>query len=337
MLATFTLTWGGMHVGAAVPTLINNQAVDVDCRALIGTDGYERFGLLMSHTEQSAERFRLKSPDERQQCLSLLVQGVTRPGTGDEYEACFLETLARRGLIEDAALIDPLIECVSNNLNEAGSYCNRALAALTRQSYGLTFFAHEAPATPYTVENRDRIVSDWKAYDRLREHGHPIFDALLADASASAIRVMRARLVDTLTSSVPNHVILSYLGSPDPTTIPRQQGQARVIYSFGLGDLGLGPGFALPGNWLSGRSRLLGIRILMFRPGVAHAASDVRAEQEIEQFPVEDADYHEVFRAFDLEVRFQIVTSSDNLRRMTIGAVNEALTGLREANAAAVR
>lgn len=73
----------------------------------------------------------------------------------------------------------------------------------------------------------------------------------------------------------------------------------------------------------------------MFRPGVSHPASDLRPEQEIQQFRVEDADYRERFLALDVELRFQIVTPDGEQRRRTVRAVHDALSGLRAVNARA--
>lgn len=70
----------------------------------------------------------------------------------------------------------------------------------------------------------------------------------------------------------------------------------------------------------------------MFRPGIPHPVS-ARPDPEIQRFPADQSDYREVFNALDLEVRFQILTSNADLRRTTIDAVKQALTGLRKVNA----
>lgn len=281
------------------------------------------------------DRFRAMSRDERRLCLNRLLD-ILRPPERTvqaEYLARGIVELAREGLVEDGAVLRPLIECQSRHLNSLGTSCNQATVALTRHPYGQTFFAQQRGAPAFTVDNRDRIVADWRELDRLLEDGHPVFDSLLADECASAIRAIGARLVETLTAVIPHHAVLGYLGNipNEASTILKTQGQAERIFSFAIGGPSAGPGFDVPGNWI-GRGPLQGLRILMFRPGIPHPVSG-RPSPEIQGFPVSDADYHEVFKALDLEVRFQIVTSSDDLRRTTIDAVKQALNGLRRVNA----
>lgn len=309
----------------AVPVTVRQTVpATVDCAVLAYRGGWLPL----------VPRFQSMEPSDRQQCLSQLFQslsGENRPGTFQDDSALAVEELAKAGFIEDRSYIRPLIECIEQSLR-VETYCNRTLASLTRQSYGLLFFSGETRMPVKPAEHHKRVVADWKAYESLLGGGHPIFDSFLADACASAIRSVKARLVETLGASVPSHVILSYLRGSGPSTIPRKQGQAQVIYYFGLGDIGLGRGFVTPGNWLRSEPPS-GLRILMFRPGVSHPASDLRPEQEIQQFPVEDADYRELFPALDLEIRFQIVTPDGEQRRTTIRAVYDALSGLRAANA----
>jgi hypothetical protein len=106
----------------------------------------------------------------------------------------------------------------------------------------------------------------------------------------------------------------------------------RIFY-IGLGEGKLGPGFPVPGNWMS-LAGLRGIRFLMFRPGLANPAFPDRPDADIRAFPVEAADFRETFRSLDLEVRFQLVTENDELRRRAVTAVDEGLEELRKATAA---
>jgi hypothetical protein len=267
------------------------------------------------------------SQGERRQCLDQL----SRPLSDSSARA--LSELASKGLIDDPVVFPPLMECQSRNLNAMGQYCNRALGYLTGHPYGNVFFEQSMGGPPFTAENHALAVADWREYDKLLSKDRWIFNAALADACASALRVIRARLVETLSAYVPNHVLISYLKT-------MLEGRGRIIefpaerlFSFGLGEDSLGPGFAEPANWYRDQSNgLQGIRILMLRPGIPRPMSPMRTDLAIQRFPPSVADYDEVFTTLDVEVRFQIVTSNDALRRSAIEGVKEALSELRERN-----
>lgn len=158
----------------------------------------------------------------------------------------------------------------------------------------------------------------------------------LTFACVSAVRGVAAGLADALSASVPGHVAIGYLRNIFvQSETPRiGRGDGELIFLFALGDSDLGRGFALPANWQN-RTLVRGLRLLIFRPGTAQPSSEVGTNVRIEQFPAKDASYREELQALDLEVRFQVVTPSDDIRRTTIAAVREGLAVLRKLAATA--
>ena len=271
--------------------------------------------------------FSAMSQADRRQCLDQLSLSLS------DSSALALSELASKGLIDDPVVVHRLMECLSSNLNTIGQYCNRALWYLTGHPYGTIFFERSMFAPPFTAENHALAVADWREYDNLLAKDHWIFDAALVDECDSALRGIHSRLVETLSAYVPNHVLIGYLKT-------RLEGRGRIVefpterlFFFGLGEERIGPGFAEPANWSrSDNNGLQGIRILMLRPGIPHPVSPIQTDLAIQTFPASAADYDEVFKALDLEVRFQIVTSNNALRRAAIERVKEALSALRERN-----
>jgi hypothetical protein len=144
------------------------------------------------------------------------------------------------------------------------------------------------------------------------------------------MRAVGSRLAGSLTPYLTRgNPTGSYLDafSKEPS-IPN--GDGELIFEFAIGE---GDGFALPANWFAS-GNLKGIRFLLFRPGVANLSIvsqfDAKQTSAAHPFPVETADYREVFQALDL----QVVTSSSELRQATVAAIRDALAMLRQANAA---
>jgi len=281
-------------------------------------------------------RFAALSPDEQNQCLVQLLGVVSdpKPPVDPGPVAGGLEDLARKGLITKATAFGPLIECLRIQHFSNWGYCNRAIEALTRHKYGHAMFAGTRGAPARTTDARDEVVGDWLQLLRPLERGRPIFDADLKRMCADTMRAVGGGLAVALTPLLDRgHPLSSYLDAfKNAPSIPN--GDGEVIFDFALGR---GDGFALPANWKTTEA-MMGIRFLLFRPGIAKPSSvsqfDLRDASAARPFPVESADYREVFQALDLEFRYQVVTSSGELRRASVAAVRDALNMLREANAA---
>jgi hypothetical protein len=211
-------------------------------------------------------------------------------------------------------------------------FCNRAIEALTRHKYGNAMFVGTRNAPPRTIASRDQVVGDWLQLLRLVQPGRPIFDADLKRMCGETMRAVGSTLAGSLTPHLARgNPTGSYLDafSKEPS-IPN--GDGELIFEFAIGE---GDGFALPANWFAS-GNLKGIRFLLFRPGVANLSIvsqfDAKQTSAAHPFPVETADYREVFQALDLEFRYQVVTSSSELRQATVAAIRDALAMLRQAN-----
>jgi hypothetical protein len=278
------------------------------------------------------QRFKLLTPGQREECLDSLgamIRDTTRRTlAGDAARG--IERLGQEMLVSHASILDPLIDCVRWNPALISEYCIYALAALTRQSYGLhDFGGHGAP--PFTPEFQSRIVNDWAALRRQLATGHPIFDSWLQGEAQRAIKAVGDSLRAVIARRLPYHPALGYL-EHQTSTEPRVglPGNNEVIFSFAIGNAEPRRAFALPGNWFNDGG-LRGIRVLLLRPGIPRPESDPTPNRTIELFPAADADYRERFPSLDLELRFHIVTDDDALRTSMVNAVRAALSGLRQA------
>jgi hypothetical protein len=302
-----------------------------------GSQGIDCVSVVLSRWDTDLPvRFAALSPAARDQCLEQLLGVVAdpRPSVDPAPVAGGLEDLARKGLITKASVFGPLIECLRIQHFSNWGYCNRAIEALTRHKYGHAMFAGTRGAPARTTESRDEVIGDWLQLLRPLERGRPIFDADLKRMCVDTMRAIGGGLAGALAPLLarPNQSPLYLDAFKNAPSIPN--GDGEVIFEFAVGS---GAGFELPANFRATEA-LKGIRFLLFRPGIATPSSvsqfDLRDASAARPFPVESADYREVFQALDLEFRYQVVTSSDELRRATVVAVRDALNVLREANAA---
>ena len=283
--------------------------------------------------DAAAQQLTALPPQERRACVARLLDDVDPPVNvlRAERSALVLEQLARRRLVERAA-VAPLIDCVSRNMSMVGGYCNRVLMEVTRHQYGAAFFERGAGAPAFTVENHARIVADWRRWQAQMGNGALAFDTALADLCTRANRAIGTNLADALEPHVPGHAVLGYLRSPVANALLNRTGPE--IHAFSAAGPSLhAEGFAVPANWVR-RGPLEGLRYLILRPGVPDPATSpappvVSHHSGLDNFPVAAADYREVFAALDLEVRFQVVTTSDALRGDAVAAVRSALDELR--------
>ena len=282
-------------------------------------------------------RFAALSPEDRNLCLGQLLRVVSdpKPSVDPGPVAGGIEDLARKGLIADASVFAPLIECLRVRDLFNAAYCNRAIEALTRHKYGNSMFAGTSNAPPRTPAARDEVIGDWLQLLRIVQPGRPIFDADLKRMCADAMRAVGTRLSGSVPPDLERFTpVRSYLESfSNAPSIPN--GDGEVIFAFAIGE---GEGwFALPANWLRSGT-LKGIRFVLFRPGIGSPSSVSRYDLTLaaadRPFPAGIADYREVFPALDLEFRYQIVTTSNELRSATVAALRDSLKGLREASAA---
>ena len=305
------------------------------------------------------ESFRAKSSSERRLCLAQLLQSLTpEPDfTPEDFQRSLKQTvqgqyelapdpaiaqkmtnrmgvnvhvaqglaeLAGKHLIDDASALRPLVECLNHPLLEVGKYCNRALVSLTRHTYGLQFYERSTGAPAVTLENRHRVVADWRELNRLLTMGHPIFDELLASECLAAIRAVGARLIAALR---PFPAAEGYLrGLAEHSAISPGRWEETII-NFDVGSHNTA-------NWPQ-REAITRIALVMTRPGVSRPSSKVTPGDVVPGF--QTPDYREIFPALDLELRFAIGTSDEALRRVSVLAVKGALDGLRAVDAKASR
>ena len=181
---------------------------------------------------------------------------------------------------------------------------------------------------------RNAVADDWGTLARHTDRRYPIFDAYLAELCLDAVHALGAGLRGALTPFLPRWDSLPrYLEVRLENDVWMER-SGPEIFSWGIGWNGLGAYFSLPANW-NERDALAGLRLLLFRPGIPNPSSvSMYGVPEFDKlFPASSSDYRENFMALDLELRFQIVTSNDAVRRAAVGAVRDALTSLRQANA----
>jgi hypothetical protein len=273
---------------------------------------------------------RALSPAAREKCFAKFVLAVASysPAIDDVIAEDGIKVLLEEARLPNSDAIDRLIECV---LAGNQSFCNRALTRITRHQYG----AGESLDSHRTSQSRDAIVADWRALTRQRDRRYPIFDAYLAQLCLDAVRALGAGLRGALTPFLPQWDSLPrYLQIRLENDVWMER-SGPEIFSWGIGSSSHGAFFSLPANW-NEREALAGLRLLLFRPGLPNpSAVSMRGAYKAEEgFPIASSDYREVFGALDLELRFQIVTSNDTVRRAAVDAVRNALAGLRQANAA---
>jgi hypothetical protein len=288
--------------------------------------------------------FRLKSAGERRLCLDQLLQSLPpEPDfTADDFRRAlkqnaqgdyFLDSgramgdrlgvnigvasgiaaLALVGLIDDAAVMPPLVECLNHPLLDVARSCNRALESLTRHSYGSRFFERSMGAPGFTVANHQRVVADWRAL--LLDGRHPIYDDALQAASQAVVRSVVAGLLPV----VPPSPARGYLDAMSTRAEIGRGSWDEEIVRFDVGRHNAA-------NWSD--DRITRIALLMIRPGPSRL--DGNAD-------FQNADYRERFDALDLEVRFSIGTSDEAVRGRSVQAVRRALDELRAANTKAAR
>ena len=286
-----------------------------------------------------AESVRPLPPDARRRCVAQLIQLVedVRNSFLAEYAAQSIEALAQQGLVENSdGILAPFIACEQQGTSSLPMYCNRVLEALTKHAYGRAMFAGQAGAPPRTAENVALNVADWTEYERLYGSGHPVFDEWLAEKCVRALADIGGRLVKVLSESTPSHPAIGYVNNLSRLSVETLRVFGERVFSLGLGEMNLGRGFALPGNWMS-VDGLRGIRIVAFRPGIAQPSFPERIDADIHAFPTDVADYRERFDKLDLEVRFQIVTPNVELRQRSTSAIKDGLGTLRAADSGAGR
>lgn len=224
--------------------------------------------------------------------------------------------LASGRLIDDPSAIHPLIECLNHPLLEVSRVCEEALVSLTRQRYGWDFY-YSYPRVPPTVEGRRRFIADWTEWDDQLKKGHPIFDEWLESQCLAALRAIGTRLIDVLRDSVA-HGYIDYQVVRKSSIRSASGVDAEKLFEF---DVGRGDA----ANWPSGAS-VNRVAILLSRPGIPQPRSINREDA------IGNNGYREDFPGLDLELRVEIDSPDQALRRACFLAVNDGLTGLRDAN-----
>ena len=323
--------------GALMAVPLAARAPATEARVHEGVQGLDCVSVVRNRWDTDLPvRFAALSPEERNLCLGQLLRVVSdpKPSVDPGPVAGGIEDLARKGLITDVSVFAPLIECLRVRDLFNGGYCNRAIEALTRHKYGNSMFAGTSSAPLRTPAARDEVAGDWLQLLRLVQPGRPIFDTDLKRICVDAMRAVGAKLSISVAPYLEQfNPVRSYLEAfSNAPSIPN--GDGEVIFTFAIGE---GEGFALPANWRRSVT-LQGIRFLLFRPGIPNPSSVSRFDLTLaaadRPFPAEIADYREVFPALDLEFRYQVVTTSTELRSATVAALRDSLKGLREANAA---
>ena len=289
-----------------------------DCAATVETGNADLFAL----------RYRAQSDDARSECRKQLVDlilGPTQPVKAEEA-ARGIEALSYRRLIDDKTLLAPLIECVGQHLDQLGTFCNRALEALTRHHYGDTDFFARKPEL--TREFQDHAVADWTALVRLLETGRPIFDRNLEEVTVRAVREICAGLQAAISETLPDHPVLAYLQRIGNDEASLGLNTSETVFLFAAGYSGNSRFFTPPGEWPNG-GPLSWIRFVIVRSGLVQPSSPPTVDFVI---PANEANYREQFGNLDLELRFQIMTDNGKLRAASVEAVRNGLASLRAAN-----
>jgi len=278
-----------------------------------------------------AIRVGRQSPSERRQCVAYLVSALSDTAKAELRERAAKGIPAIASLIDDAAVLDPLIRCVAHYPDPAAWYCNLALNYLTSHSYGYQFFMRPAGA-PAPASDPQRIVDDWRSYlSRPGGARHAIFDAFLREQSLHAMQDVVNALRRAIGTALPGHPILPYLdeyaahlqiqgGLPWETILDFHNSEAQPHSAF----------FA-PREWLPG-TPLQGVRVQLLRPGIPRPATGDTSTDHALRLSAEAATYREEFRNLDLEIRLQITTTDETLRAAAVKEVRDALAGLRAAD-----
>jgi hypothetical protein len=324
---------------AAQPQTSKN-AQPIDCfpmiRALNKTELGNSTEAHIRREKLLAATARALAPAARERCLAKFLLAVSGDSSDlVNYDAVEgIEFLVKETRLSNSDAIDAMAECVRTGQISPlsnSSMCNRALHVLTRHQYGDGFFGGSGGGFARTSESRNALVDDWRALARQTARRYPIFDAYLAELCLGAVHALGAGLRDALTPFLPRWDSLPRYLEYRLENDVWLQNSGPEIFSWGIGS-NLG---GLPADW-SERDALAGLRLLLLRPGLPNpsAVSMYGIGKAGEGFPVASSEYREGFAALDLEVRFQIVTSNDAVRRAAVDAVRSALAGLRQANAA---
>jgi hypothetical protein len=277
-------------------------------------------------------RVRRQSPSERRECVAYLVSAISDTGKPELRERAAKGIVAITPLIDDAAVLDPLIRCVAHYPDPAARYCNMALNGLTSHSYGYQFFNIPVGAPMPAGEPR-RIVEDWRSYvSRPGGARHAIFDAFLRDQSLHAMQDVVNALRRAIGTALPGHPILPYLDQY--AAHPQIQGSLwETIVDFNVSEAQSNSGF-FPPYWRPG-TPLQRVRVQLLRPGIPRPATADTSMDKVLRVSAAASTYREEFRNLDLEIRLQITTTDETLRADAVKEVRDALAALRAADRAA--
>jgi hypothetical protein len=315
--------------------------------------------LLKIDPTRFVQTVRSEPPDSRRTCVNQLLQSLTPEPefTAEDFHKATVKgslwpessELTRRmvgrlgvnlnvskalaelgpgGLIDDAGAAPPLIQCLNHPWLEVSRRCEDTLVALTRHSYGWTFYYDQPP--PPTEEGRQRFIADWTEWEQQMKAGHPIFDEWLGSECLATVH----KLGEGLTGVLKGTVAASYIDNfKNQRLIDFAGAFAESIFEFGVG-------LGIAANWPRGTNvDWVGIKI--FRPGIGHPRSispkysSITSPLVLRNPATPENLYRESFPALDLEVDVQIDTRDDGVRNACFLAVKKALDELRGANNAA--
>lgn len=328
----------------------DGPALSLECVALVKAD-----------SAGFVQAVRSKPPDSRRRCVSELLESLTpEPDyTSEDFRRATvsgslwpdtpelsrrmvgrlgvnlnvskaLAQLASAGLIDDATAVPRLIKCLNHPWLEVSRGCEDTLVALTRHSYGWTFYYDQPP--PPTEEGRRRFVADWAEWEQQMRSGHPVFDEWLASECFKAMQQVGQGLTGVLKGTV----AASYLENlKNPGLFGFSFGGAfsESIFEFGVG-------LGAAANWPFG-TKVDWVGIKVFRPGIANPGSISSKYRPISStLPLRDPAtpenlYRERFAALDVEIDVALETHDGALRNASFLAVRKALDGLRGANESA--
>jgi hypothetical protein len=185
------------------------------------------------------------------------------------------------------------------------------------------------------------VVAAWREYFTRLEHGRPIFDSALFNASLEAATRIRGNLARTLARFADGRsaeglsvaTAVRYLEPRSPALGDLIQRHANPLVSdFRLGsNVGLGSRDeepSIPANWTP-TPLLSGIAFVIYRPGLDRDVLGSAPFEQIERLPTKTFDFYEAFPNLDLAVAFRIATANDRLRSESVKAMSESLDALR--------
>src|ERR1035438_3980167 len=107
-----------------------------------------------------------------------------------------IHSVAAAGLLDDPAVLGPLITCLDYPLLSVSATCQSTLFTLTQHDFVQPFDLYRRP--PKTEEARRRLINDWRSWQRQMQDGHALLDKQLRSLLLSSLDDLMKRLATVL-------------------------------------------------------------------------------------------------------------------------------------------